>query len=119
MRTSIPCLRPYAWATRSAYSFSQPYSLSGWAGYASSSVSSGSRHHVPIHADRRREEVPWNGSQRGCVGHVQVDQGVVAHDLALGGVNETHAAHVCGQVVDLVEPVARQRYGLPAARLVA
>jgi len=38
--------------------------------------------------------------------HVDVDQGAVAHDLALGAVDKAHAAHVCRQLIDLVELAA-------------
>src|SRR5260370_23183425 len=35
--------------------------------------------------------------------HIDVDQCVVAHDVRLGGMNETHPTHVGGKLVDLVK----------------
>jgi len=72
--------------------------------------------HVPVDADRRREEVARH-AQLGCrVRHVNVDQHAVVHDLALGRVDESHPAHVRGQLVHLVERAVAQRQCRAAVR---
>ena len=49
--------------------------------------------------------------------HVDIDQGAVAHDLALGRVDETHAAHVGGQLIDFVDlPAGNRQRGLAVSR---
>ena len=42
------------------------------------------------------------------MGHVDIDQHAVVHDLAFGGMNEAHAAHVGGQLIHLVQRAAIQ-----------
>ena len=64
------------------------------------------RLHVAVDAGRRGEEVAGHAGGGRGVGHVQVDQAAVAHDLALGRVDEPHAAHVGRELVDLVEGLA-------------
>ncbi len=59
--------------------------------------------HVAVDADRGGEEVARHAHLRGEVGHVDVDQDAVVHDLALGGVDKAHPAHVGRQLVDLVK----------------
>jgi len=51
--------------------------------------------------------------------HVDVDQRAVVHDLALGRVDEAHAAHVRRQLVDLIERARVERQRRLAVRLFA
>ena len=51
--------------------------------------------------------------------HVDVDQHAVVHDLALGRVDEAHAAHVGRELVDLVEGAAVQGQRGPTVRRLA
>jgi hypothetical protein len=48
--------------------------------------------------------------------HVDVDERVVAHDLALGRVNEPHATHIGGELIHLVE-LCRPAIGQPECLL--
>jgi len=57
--------------------------------------------HVAIDADAGGKEVPRHAGDGGAVGHVDVDQGAVAHDLALGRMDEPHPAHVGRKLIDL------------------
>ncbi len=61
------------------------------------------RIHIPVHTDRRGEEITRHTQLSHRVGHVDVDQRTVVHDLAFGGVDEAHPAHVGCQLVDLIE----------------
>ncbi len=54
--------------------------------------------HVAIDAHRRGEEVAGHAHLGGGVGHMNVNQRVVAQHLALGHGNEAHAAHIGGQL---------------------
>jgi hypothetical protein len=41
--------------------------------------------------------------------HVNVDESAVSHDLALGVFDETHAPHICSELIDFIEDIAMGR----------
>ena len=53
------------------------------------------------------------------MGHVDVDQRAVVEDLALGGMDEAHPAHIGSQLVDLVKAAIGQRQRFAAVLLQA
>src|SRR5438105_10243698 len=48
---------------------------------------------------------------------MQVDQGGIAHDFGLVGFDEANPAHVCRQVVDLVDALRRAQGVLPTSQI--
>ncbi len=67
--------------------------------------------HVPVDAGGRGKEIAGDAGRGGRVDHVDIAQSAVAHDLAFGRMNEPHAPHVGGKLVDLVDrfPVNHNR----------
>ena len=62
--------------------------------------------HVAVDAHRGGQEVAGHAGLDRGLREVQVHQRAVPHDLALGGADEAHAAHLGRQLVDLVDPHA-------------
>jgi hypothetical protein len=64
--------------------------------------------HVPVDAHRRGQEVPRHPGPDGGRDRLGADEDVGAQDVRLGPGDELHAAHVRGQLVDVVEGPAGQ-----------
>src|SRR5439155_12151576 len=65
--------------------------------------------HITVDTDRGGEEIPLDARARSGVDHVDIDQSAVAHNLALGRMDEPHAAHVGRQLIDGIEAARLQR----------
>src|SRR5207247_5982346 len=67
---------------------------------------------LTVHAGGRREQKPADAVQAAGFQHMRVDQDVVAGDVGVKSSDITDAAHIGGQVVNLIDTTPR---GLQAA----